>query len=252
MSLACGVGAYMDLLYAGQTPGSYHELTSINSTLHGWQNGSFRSLTTPIGDYTAEKGGRRGRYWAEWASLWTVIADWVYENDVEALQLGFISNYSHKYRVSDEEDRSIDSFGKIPREVFETEAVGAADAIRDIFAQLAAESVRFQGIEWDYFELDMPETVREAFYARFGKGADCGASRRYAELLRMVGAGNMLVYDGVSPEGLKRCPSTVQGAEWETWLSKMQRGDVVLVETIFQALWAAFSLCKLSLHLNCE
>ncbi|KAL3483870.1 hypothetical protein BJX62DRAFT_244470 [Aspergillus germanicus] len=154
------------------TPGSYHEVTSINGTLHGWQNGSFCTLITPIRDSTAGKGGR-ARYWAEWALLWTVIADWVYEHDVEALQLGLISSYSHKYQVSDEEGWAIDWFGKIPR---------------------------------------------EAFYARFGNRADSAASIRYAELLRVVGAGNKLLYDDVSRQmciySLMRLGSaTVRNAE---------------------------------------
>ncbi|KAL2850535.1 hypothetical protein BJX68DRAFT_266738 [Aspergillus pseudodeflectus] len=230
ISLACGAGAYMDLVYAGQTPGSYHELTSINGSLCGWENGTFRALTTPLADPNpVRKQGGRGRYWAEWAALWRAISDWVYEHDVTALQLGFISSYSHKYRLSDDEDRSFDHFGKVPREFFETDAVSAADAVRDVFAQLAADPVRFQGIEWAYLELDTPERVREGFYSRFG----CEGG-----------------IDEVSPGALKRCPATVHGAEWEAWLLSIEGGDVVIVETMFQALWAVILLEQLPLDIR--
>jgi hypothetical protein len=253
ISLACGAGAYMDLIYAGQTPGSYHELTSINGSLYGWENGTFRALTTPLADPNpVRKQGGRGRYWAEWAALWRAISDWIYEHDVTALQLGFISTYSHKYRLSNEEDRSFDHFGKVPREFFETDAVSAADAVRDVFTQLAAEPGRFQGIEWAYLELDTPERVREGFYSRFGcdPGSVGGASMRFAELLRVTGGQNTLVYDEVSPAALKRCPATVHGAEWEAWLLSIEGGDVVIVETIFQALWAVILLEQLPLDIR--
>ncbi|KAJ0421217.1 hypothetical protein BJY00DRAFT_312399 [Aspergillus carlsbadensis] len=254
ISLACGAGAYMDLVYAGQTPGSYHELTSINGTLHMWENGAFRALTPAIATaHAAEKTGGRGRYWAEWASLWRVMADWIYEHDVTALQLGFLSSYSHKYRLSEEEDRSFDHFGKVPRAFFETDAISAADAVRDVFAQLAAEPVRFQGIEWMYLEMDMAESVREAFYRRFGKpggGSGSGASTGYAGLLRTVGPGNTLVYSDVSPAALKTCPATVHGADWEEWLLGIEGGDVVIVHTMFQALWAVILLAQLPLNIR--
>jgi hypothetical protein len=34
---------------------------------------------------------------------------------------------------------------------------------------------------------------------------------------------------------LKRCPETFFGASWETWLLSIEGGDVVVVETLFQA-----------------
>jgi hypothetical protein len=60
ISLACGAGAYMDLVYAGETPGSYHELTSINGSLYWWENGTFRALTTPIADPSPVKSKAGG------------------------------------------------------------------------------------------------------------------------------------------------------------------------------------------------
>ncbi|KAL4994248.1 hypothetical protein BDV10DRAFT_189184 [Aspergillus recurvatus] len=252
VSLAFGAGAYMDLVYAGQPPGQYPELRLISDALYGWQDGNYRAITSPISDRDPEKKkGGRDRYWGEWAELWKVIAEWVYEHDSTALQLGFLSSHSYKYRLSEEEDRSFNHFGKIPREYFATHAIDAADAIRDVFVQLAETPLRFQGIEWGLLELDVPDTLQEAFYKRFGKpssGSD--ESTRYIELLRGVGGGKMLGYDQVNPLALKPCPASFKGAAWEAWFLSIEGGDVVVVETVFQALWAVALLLQLPLNIK--
>ncbi|KAL2865215.1 uncharacterized protein BJX67DRAFT_382958 [Aspergillus lucknowensis] len=245
ISAAFGAGAYMDLVYAGHPPGKYPELHWIGEQLYGWPDGELQPLTQA----TSKKGGR-GRYWAEWAALWKEIAEWVYEHDSTALQLRFLGSHSYKYRLSEEENRSFDHFGKVPRAYLATDAINAADAIRDVFAQLAAEPVRFQGIEWSYLEIDVPSAVSEQFYKRFGTAGKSEPSERYAELLRAVGMGSSLVYDEVSPVALKPCPATFRGAAWEAWLLSIEGGDVVVVETVFQALWAVTLLSQLPLDIR--
>ncbi|KAL2833512.1 hypothetical protein BJY01DRAFT_253476 [Aspergillus pseudoustus] len=251
ISAAFGAGAYMDLVYAGHPPGEYPELSWIAGQLYGWRDEKFQPLTQALGDATSKKGGR-GRYWAEWAALWKVIAEWVYEHDSTALQLGFLGSHSYKYRLSEAEDRSFNHFGKIPRAYLATDAINAADAIRDVFAQLAAEPVLFQGIEWSYLEMDVPAGVREAFYKRFGTAGKSDPSNRYAELLRGAGRGgsSSLVYDEVSPMALRPCPAKFRGAAWEAWLLSIEGGDVVVVETLFQALWAITLLSQLPLDIH--
>jgi hypothetical protein len=56
--------------------------------------------------------------------------------------------------------------------------VSAADVVHDVFAQLAAEPVQFQGIEWADFQLDAADRVSEEFYSRFGceGGISCSAT----------------------------------------------------------------------------
>jgi hypothetical protein len=239
ISVACGAAAYMDLTYAGRPPGHYDEMTYINGELYGWKKDKFDVMASAIS--TTKKGGR-DRYWAEWANLWSVIAAWVYESDSTALQLGHLSSHSFKYRLSREEEHSFDRFGKIPRKFLKTDAIAAADAIHDVFAQLAKEPRRYQGVEWDFLELAVPLEVREAFYARFGhKGTDHDENRALL-VQRIPGPGrdslaygDSLAYEEVSPMALKRCPETFFGASWETWLLSIEGGDVVVVETLFQA-----------------
>ncbi|KAJ5151342.1 uncharacterized protein N7482_010594 [Penicillium canariense] len=238
ISVACGAGAYMDLTYADKPPGKYDELSNVGGELYGWKNGNFEVIAGALA--TTKKGGR-GRYWAEWTVLWSVIAEWIYEHDSTALQLGHLSSHSYKYRLSREEESSFDHFGKIPRKYLKTEAIAAAEAVHNVFAQLAKEPTQFQGIEWDFLDLAVPVEVREAFHARFGqKGADHEENR--AGLVRKVRGpgqdslvyGDSLPYEEVSPMALKRCPESFHGASWEAWLLSIEGGDVVMVDTMFQ------------------
>ncbi|GIK01948.1 hypothetical protein Aspvir_005989 [Aspergillus viridinutans] len=254
ISVACGAGGYMDLAYAGRPPGQYEKLHYINGELYGWKKNKFDVIA---GDISTTKKGGRDRHWAEWAELWSAIAEWVYEHDSKALQLGHLSTHSFKYRPSPEEERSFDHFGKIPRQYLRTDAIAAAEAIHDVFAQLAEEPERFQGVEWDFLELAVPVDVREAFHARFGqKGPDHNENR--ARLVHRVPGpgrdslayGDSLAYEEVSPMALKRCPDGFFGASWEAWLLSIEGGDVVIVETIFQALWAVMLLSQLPLNIE--
>jgi hypothetical protein len=238
ISVACGAGAYMDLTYAGQPPGKYEKMTYAYGELYGWKKDKFEVIAGAI---PRTKKGGRDRYWAEWENLWRVIAEWAYEHDSTALQLGHLSTHSFKYRLSPEEDRSFDHFGKIPRKYLKTDAIAAADAIHGVFEQLAKEPRLFQGVEWDFLDLGVPVEVREAFHARFGeKGPDHNENR--ARLLQRVPGpgrdslayGDSLAYEEVSPMALKRCPDSFFGTSWESWLLSIEGGDVVVVETLFQ------------------
>ncbi|KAJ5369218.1 uncharacterized protein N7496_008978 [Penicillium cataractarum] len=229
ISVACGAGAYMDLTYAGRLPGQYEKMTYIGGELYGWKKDKFDVIASPIS--TTEKGGR-DRYWAEWEELWSVIAEWVYEYDSTSLQLGHLSSHSFKYRLSPEEKSSFDQFGKIPRRYLKTDALAAAEAIHAVFAQLANEPQRFQGVEWEFLELSIPpERVP-------GPGQDS------------LAYGDSLAYEEVSPMALKRCPNNCFGVSWEAWFLSIEGGDVVVVETIFQALWAVMWLASLPLNIK--
>jgi hypothetical protein len=150
ISVACGAGAYMDLTYVGRPPEQYEKVTYIYGELYGWKKDKYEVIAGAI---PATNKGGRDRYWAEWANLWSVIAEWLYEHDNTTLQLGHMSTYSLKNRRSAEGDRSFDCFGKIPRKYLKTDAIAAADAIHDVFAQLAKEPQLFQGDEWDFWIL---------------------------------------------------------------------------------------------------
>ncbi|CEJ61268.1 hypothetical protein PMG11_09805 [Penicillium brasilianum] len=254
ISVACGAGAYMDLTYGGRPPGQYEEMTYIGGDLYGWKKGKFDVIASPIS--TTEKGGR-DRYWAEWASLWSVISEWVYEYDSTSLQLGHLSSHSFKYLLSPEEERSFDRFGKIPRKFLKTDAISAAEAIHAVFAQMAKEPQRFQGVEWDFFELAVPVELREAFHARFGQKSSDRNENRARLVQRVPGPGqdslaygDSLAYEEMSPMALKRCPNDFFGASWEAWLLSIEGGDVVVVETIFQALWAVMLVAQLPLNIK--
>lgn len=250
ISVACGAGAYMDLTYAGQLPGQYEKMTYIGGELYGWKKDKFDVIASPIS--TTEKGGR-DRYWAEWAELWSVIAEWVYEYDSTSLQLGHLSSHSFKYRLSPEEESSFDMFGKIPRKYLKTDAIAAAEAIHAVFDQLANDPQRFQGVEWEFLDLSIPPEVREAFHARFGqKSSDHDENRdRLVQRVPEPGQdslayGNSLAYEEVSPMALKPCPSNFFGASWEAWLLSIEGGDVVVVETLFQV--SKVTVCIARLH----
>ncbi|KAM5370207.1 hypothetical protein ACJZ2D_008610 [Fusarium nematophilum] len=190
ISVAMGAAAYMDLAYGGHPPGEYPERHGIGPLVYGREG---------IGLQPVPKGGR-GRTWADWAELWSIIAEWVYEYDATSLEL--------------------------------------------------AKPMDFQGIEWDFLELEVEREVREAFFARFGKKPD--PSRRLEELVKPVVSNNWnaLTYNDVSPVALKPCPESFRGADWETWLLSVEGGDVVVVKTLFQALWAVMLLVQLPLNVK--
>ncbi|KAK6226117.1 hypothetical protein QIS74_02164 [Colletotrichum tabaci] len=248
ISLALGAGGYMDLVYAGEPPGKYPTRHLIGSELYGWQGDSFR----PVAGATsvARKGGR-GRCWAEWAALWSVVAEWVYEHDATSLEHLFLNGHSYKYSLSSEERASVPIGAKVPRKFLATDAIDAADAVRDVFKQLAESPNKFHGIEWDYLELNVKEEVREKFYERFGR-RDPDARKNVEGLTRPVGLNSWsrLSYDEVSPVALKKCPESFNGLGWESWMLSIEGGDVVVVSTPFQALWAVILLSQLPVNIK--
>ncbi|GIK05230.1 hypothetical protein Aspvir_009334 [Aspergillus viridinutans] len=253
ISFACGPGTYMDLTYAGQRPGEYSKYRYVDSKLKGTVNSEYQVVAEPI--ETTKKGGR-GRYWAEWARLWTTIAEWVWEYESEVRALDDWPEHSFKWDLSAEEKRSFDICGKVPREYLDTDAINAADAIRDVFVQLAHEPRRFQGIEWDFLDIAVLQEVQDAFHARFGMKNPNPAVNR-GDLLRQVARSGSVAYDGysqaydeVSPMAIKHCPESFLGKSWETWLLAIQGGDVVVVKTIFQALWAVLLLSHIPVHIK--
>ena len=118
----------------------------------------------------------------------------------------------------------------IEREYLDTDAIQGADGIRDIFAQLANERVRFQGIEWDFLSLEVEEEVERAFVARFGPKP--AVREDYAgSLMRRVDRVN---YGVVDASVLRACPESYRGEGWERWLLSIDGGNVVVVTTVFQ------------------
>lgn len=85
ISVARVAGAYMDLIYAGNTPETPLARRAATSS-----------------DATTMKGGR-GRTLEEWRDIWAVIGDWVYENEATLIS-SFGGSYTFKYRLSDEEN----------------------------------------------------------------------------------------------------------------------------------------------------
>ncbi|KAJ5613405.1 hypothetical protein N7510_006599 [Penicillium lagena] len=237
ISFACGPGAYMDLTYAGQPPGEYSKYGYNNIKPKGTMNSEYQVVAESI--EITKKGGR-GRYWAEWACLWAAIAEWVWEYDSEVRALDDWPEHFFKWDLSAEEKCSFDICGKVPREYLDTDAIKAADAVRDVFIQLAHEPRRFQGIEWDFLDIGVLQEVQYAFHARFGmKNLDPAVNR--GDLLREVARSGSVAYDGysqaydeVSPMAIKHCPESFWGKSWETWLLAIHGGDVVIVKTVFQ------------------
>ncbi|KAJ5819552.1 hypothetical protein N7474_005143 [Penicillium riverlandense] len=227
ISFACGPGTYMDLTYAGQPPGKYQEYLYHDGKLERHINSEYQVVAEPI--ETTEKGGR-GRYWAEWARLWTAIAEWVWEYDSEVRALDDWPELRFKWELSAEEIRSFDICGKVPREYLKTHAIQAADAIRDVFVQLAHEPRRFQGIEWDFLDIGVLQEVQNAFHARFGmKNPDPAVNRD--DLLRQVVRSGSVAYDGYSE-------------------AYDEGGNVVVVKRVFQALWAVLLLSHIPVHIK--
>ncbi|KZL69724.1 hypothetical protein CT0861_09249 [Colletotrichum tofieldiae] len=248
LSVALGAGGYMDLVYSGQPPGKYPERRRFGSELFDWRDDKFQPVGGPMA--TTRKGGR-ARCWAEWAELWSVVAEWVYEYDATSLEHYFLSGHTYKYRLSDEEHASVPIGAKVPRKFLATDAIDAADTVRDVFAQLAKNPAKAQGIEWDFLELEVKQEVRQRFYARFGR-KDADAKKNVEGLTRRtpLESWNRLNYDEVSPVALKKCPDTFVGLDWEAWMLSIQGGDVVVVDTLFQALWAIIMLSHLPVNIS--
>jgi hypothetical protein len=232
ISIAVGPGGYMDLVYAGQPPGKYPELQRVGDELFGWENDKFQAIVGAMA--TTKKGGRK-RCWAEWAELWSIVAEWVYEYDSTSLEHLFISTHSFKYRLSDEEHASVPFGGKVPRKFLATDAINGADAVRDVFNQLAENPTRFQGIEWEFLELKFKDDLRDKFHARFGR-KDPSTAKNIERLTQPAGLDrwDRLNYNEVSPVALKQCPGTFNGLDWESWMLSIEGGDVVVVNTLFQ------------------
>lgn len=215
MSIAFGGGGYMDLVYGGKPPGKYEEV---------------------VGTMPATKKEGRAQSWDEWAELWSLVADWVYEYDATSLENGIYNMpYRYKYAPSAEERKGLPLGAKIPRKLLGTDAINAADAVRDVFKQLACNPLKFQGIEWDFLEMKINPQGRERFYARFGR-KDPDAEKIAEGLTLRVGLDGRSrpVYDDVSPVALKQCPDTYIGLDWESWVLSIKGGDVIIAITPFQ------------------
>ncbi|TAQ90700.1 hypothetical protein B7494_g956 [Chlorociboria aeruginascens] len=221
ISVGIGAGAYMDLLYGGNPPGVH--------------------VTPPNPSASSLKKGGRDRTLQDWASVWTCIAEWVYEMESTSIAQKWSSSYTYKYHLSEDEDRSFDHGGKWPRKYLQTDAIRAADAIRDVFEQLAADTLRFQGLEWDFLTLGADLEVEKAFGKRFGFKRDGNLA---------LEEGNLCDYEGLDRCDLRPCPLGYGGREWEDWLLSVEGGNVVVVKTVFQALWAVMLLTQLPLTIR--
>jgi hypothetical protein len=233
ISVAVGAGEYMNLMYAHHPPGKYPSQHRIGEDLYRHDaSGNFRAISGPI---RKEAKGGRGRTWDEWAMLWAVIADWIYEYDSSRLEYRILAWHGYKYNISDEERRSFTMGGKIPRKFLSTDAINSADAVRDVFAQLARDPNRFHGIEWDFIELERRRDLPEAFYARFGTKKSGDKKDATDHLLRSFqDRWDLPLYDDVVPLALKPCPGTFHGSDWETWFLSIEGGDVVVANNLFQ------------------
>jgi hypothetical protein len=217
LSLAFGGGAYMDLIYGGETPGTeprfdVHERTGVA---------------------TAKKGGR-GRTAAEWAALLDAVAEWVYEWDATSLVHHFLTMHSYQYRLSDAEMAECRLGDKVPRKYLKTDAIEGADGLRDAFEQIAYDPTRFHGIEWDFLKLQAPDSVEQAFYRRFGPAPANRAVAMRSLMSTFAYDDQPHGYGEVPAECVKRCPHTTKGEDWEKWLLSVRGGDVIGVANVFQ------------------
>ncbi|KAK4232955.1 hypothetical protein C8A03DRAFT_19870 [Achaetomium macrosporum] len=215
LSIAFGGGGYMDLVYAGKPPGKYE---------------------ADIRTEEATGKGGRAQSWKEWAELWSVVADWVYECDATLLENHmFDMPHSYKCHPTDEERMALLRGIKMSRKLLGTDAINAADAVRDVFKQLARGPTKFQGLEWDFLELKIDPHSREKFYTRFGR-RDPNAKKTVEDLTKPVALDgrNRPVYDDVGPTELKQCPDTYNGLDWESWMLSIKGGDVIIAITPFQ------------------
>jgi len=217
LSIAFGATAYLDLIYGGTEP--FQRRAAAASDGDG------------VG--TVKKGGRK-RTAAEWRTLWTHIADWVYEYDATSLVHHFMTSHTYQYRLSDAEMAECGIGQKVPRKYLKTDAIDAADGLRDTFAQIADDPARFHGIEWDFLKLVASDAVEQAFYARFG-AAPASRTEAWQALLSRIPAQDVLAgYGAIPPECIKSCPNTFSGEDWEKWLLSVRGGDVVVVGNTFQ------------------
>ena len=239
ISVTVGSGAYMDLIYGGRPPGQYPTRYADGSKPFGLRDENYKPIAATV------KGGR-GRCWTEWEQLWSLIADWVYECDATLLQNQMFGWYSYKFSLSDQERAKLGFGSKIPREILSTTAIDAADAVRNVFKELAENPTKFHGIEWDFLELMSTEELRTAFNKRFGP-RETDLRRRIESLNRSVELNDWdrLNYNEVTPVALKACPAGTNGLDWENWMSSIEGGNIVVVHTLFQALWAVIILSRL-------
>jgi len=114
--------------------------------------------------FVAKRGGR-GSSPAEWRDPWAAIDEWIYENESASINT-FGGEYGYKYRQSDEEMEQYEF--KLTRKHLQTYAIHRADAIRDMFGQLAEGPAKFKGVEWYFMELEADPDVKKAFLVRFG------------------------------------------------------------------------------------
>lgn len=229
IGMAVGPGAYMDLLYEGRAPGRYLDGETSRRRNEDHKAGNPSTST--------DKRDGRGRTWDEWAHLCAALADWVYEHDAAWLEMGVLDTNRQRYKrpLGPEEQQRISLAARVPRECLATDSIDAADAVRDVFRQLADRPLAFQGTEWGFLELEVPLTLSNAFYARFGREL-AGARREGDRLGRLVDPGKWYNpdYSWVGKRALKACPDTYRGSDWEAWLLSIEGGDVLVVRTLFQ------------------
>ncbi len=228
IGMAVGPGAYMDLLYKHRAPGGCLDGETISR-----RNENHKAVSSP----TSAKRDGCGRSWDEWAHLCAALADWLYEHDAAWLEMGVLDTNRQRYKhpLQPEEQQRISLAARVPREYLATDTIDAADAVRDVFRQLADQPLVFQGSEWGFLKLEVPVTVSDAFYARFGTEL-AGAGREGDRLGRLVDPGKWYNpdYSSVGKRALKACPDTYRGSDWEAWLLSIEGGDVVVVRTLFQ------------------
>ena len=228
ISVAVGIGAYIDLVYCGKAPGKYPEPGSLGG-LFGIE----------IHVATTGNGGR-GRRWAEWARLWRVIADWVHEYEAASVLHGFLTWHTIGAQPTKEEERTLRSAASMSRGILSTNAIIAADSIRDVFDQLADDPMKLQGIEWDFLELGVSEDVRKAFYTRFGRKTS--DHKKNLKALVEAGVEGLWILErhrSAEPMAFKYCPSSFNGKAWESWLLSIEGGDVAVAMNLFQVRTAA-------------
>lgn len=234
-AIAIGVGAagYMDLTYSGQPPGKYPEQHRLLYAMVEFRDSEQYHAGSDIS--TAKKGGR-SRCWAEWAEIWSVVLEWVREYDTTAIETRLYKGvHSFKGGDSDKYLQALMSGGTVPRDVVSTDAIDAAEIVREVFGQLAAEPTKFQGIEWDFLEMKGDDELQQTFYSRFAH-KDPGVRRNLELFARSVTPDGWEPpsYDDVSPAVLKPCPDTTNGIDWERWMLSIEGGDVAVARSPFQ------------------
>ncbi len=158
----------------------------------------------------------------------------MFEHDSAWLEMGVLDTNRQRYKhpLKPEEQQRISSAASVPREYLATDAIDAADAVRDVFKQLADQPLAFQGTEWGFLRLEVPVTLSDAFYTRFG--TDLAGAGRGLERLVDPGKWYNPNHSWVDRRAIKVCPDTYRGSDWEAWLLSIEGGDVVVVRTLFQ------------------